>query len=37
LNVKSSRMDTMQLQYFGPTLIDDGIRMLLKPYVAEKL
>lgn len=37
LNVKSSRLDTMQLQYFGPTLIDDNIRMLLKPYVAEKL
>ncbi len=37
LNVKSSRMDTMQLHYFGPTLIDDGVRMLLKPYVAEKL
>lgn len=37
LNVKSSRLDTMQLQYFGPTLIDDNVRMLLKPYVAEKL
>lgn len=37
LNVKSSRLDTMQMQYFGPTLIDDGVRMLLKPYVAEKL
>ena len=37
LNVKSSRLDTMQMQYFGPTLIDDGVRMLLKPYVAEKV
>ena len=37
LNVKSSRMDTMQMQYFGPTLIDDGVRVLLKPYIAEKL
>ncbi len=37
LNVKSSRLDTMQMEYFGPTLIDDGVRMLLKPYLAEKL
>lgn len=37
LNVKTSRLDTMQMQYFGPTLIDDGVRMLLKPYIAEKL
>lgn len=37
LNVKTSRLDTMQMEYFGPTLIDDGVRSLLKPYVAEKL
>ncbi len=37
LNVKSSRLDTMQMQYFGPTLIDDGVRALLKQYIAEKL
>ncbi len=36
LNVKSSRLDTMQMEYFAPTLIDDGVRSLLKPYVAEK-
>ena len=37
LNVKTSRLDTMQMEYFGPTLIDDGVRSLLKAYVAEKL
>jgi hypothetical protein len=37
MNVKSSKMDTMQMQYFGPTLIDDGVRVLLRPYLAEKL
>jgi hypothetical protein len=36
LNVKTSRLDTMQMEYFGPTLIDDGVRALLKPFVAEK-
>lgn len=37
LNVKSSRLDTMHMEYFAGTLIDDGVRSLLKPYVAEKL
>ncbi len=37
LNVKSSRLDTMQLQYFSDNLIDDGVRALLKPYLAERL
>ena len=37
LNVKSSRLDTMQLQYFSDNLIDDGVRLLLKPYLAERL
>ena len=37
LNVSKSRIDTMQMAYFGPTLIDDDVRALLKPFVAEKL
>ena len=37
LNVSASKLDTMQLKYFAPTLIDEGVRMMLKPYVAEKL
>lgn len=37
LNVKSSRLDTMQMAYFAGSLLDDGVRLLLRPYVAEKL
>ena len=37
LNVSSSRIDTMQMAYFAPTLIDNDVRALLKPFVAEKL
>ncbi len=37
LNVSSSRIDTMQVAYFAATLIDEDVRALLKPYVAEKL
>lgn len=37
LNVKTSRLDTMQMEYFGPSLVDDGVRAMLKPFVAEKL
>ena len=37
LNVQRSRVDTMQLQYFAPTLLDADVRALLKPYVAERL
>jgi len=37
LNVKTSRLDTLQLEYFSDSLIDDGVRALLKPCLAEKL
>ena len=37
MNVKFSRMDTMQMEYFSGTLLDDGVRALLKPYLAERL
>ena len=37
LNVKSSRMDTMQMQYFSGSLIDAQVQALLRPYVAERL
>ncbi len=37
LNVKSSRMDTLQMTYFAGSLLDDGVQALLKPYVAERL
>jgi hypothetical protein len=37
MNVKSSKMDTMQMQYFSGALIDAQVQLLLKPYVAERL
>jgi hypothetical protein len=37
LNVKSSRLDTMQMEYFSGSLIDPQVQMLLQPFRAEKL
>ena len=37
MNVKSSRMDTMQMQYFSGSLIDPQVQALLRPYLAERL
>ena len=37
MNVKSSRVDTMQMQYFSSSLIDAQVQALLRPYVAERL
>ncbi|HEX3968558.1 MAG TPA: hypothetical protein VHW70_11370 [Edaphobacter sp.] len=37
MNVKSSKMDTVQMQYFSGSLLDPQVQMLLKPYVAERL
>ncbi len=37
MNVKSSRMDTLQMQYFGTSLVDEQVQMLLRPYVARKM
>ena len=37
LTVKSSRMDTMQMQYFSDSLVDTQVQSLLRPYVAERL
>lgn len=36
-NVKSSKVDTLQMQYFSGSLIDAQVQMLLKPYIAERL
>lgn len=36
MNVKSSRIDTMQMQYFSGSLIDAQVQALLRPYVAER-
>jgi hypothetical protein len=37
MNVKSSKMDTMQMQYFSSSLIDAQVQGLLRPYMAERL
>jgi hypothetical protein len=36
LNVQSSQINQMRLQYFAPTLMDEMVRSLLSPYVAIK-
>ena len=36
LNVRSSRMDTLQTQYFSDSLMDSQVKAMLRPYVAER-
>ena len=37
MNVKSSKMDTMQMQYFSDSLMDEQVRSLLRPYVSRRM
>ena len=37
MNVKGSKMDTLQMQYFSGSLIDPNVQMLLAPYVAQRI
>lgn len=37
LNVKSSRMDKMQIDYFSSSLVDATVRTLLAPWVATRM
>jgi hypothetical protein len=37
LNVRSSKIDTMTMQYFSDSLLDQGVQKLLAPYVAQKV
>lgn len=37
LNVKSSKLDTLQMQYFSGSLIDANVQSLLAPYVAQRI
>lgn len=37
LNVKSSRVDTLQLQYFSGSLVDATVQAMLKPWVAVRM
>ena len=37
LNASSSRLDTMQMQYFSSSLVDETVQAWLRPYVANRL
>lgn len=37
LNVKSSKLDTLQLQYFSSALVDATVQSMLKPWVAVRM
>lgn len=37
LNVKSSRVDTLQLEYFSGSLVDATVQAMLKPWVAVRM
>jgi hypothetical protein len=37
LNVKSSRLDTLLTEYFSDSLMDSQVKLLLRPFVSERL
>ena len=37
LTVKSSKVDRLQMEYFGSSLLDEQVEAMLRPYVAERL
>jgi hypothetical protein len=37
MNVKGSKMDTLQMQYFAGSLVDANVQMMLAPYVAQRI
>jgi hypothetical protein len=37
LNARASRIDTMQMQYFSSSLVDETVQAWLRPYVANRL
>ena len=37
LNASRARIDTMQMQYFSSSLVDDTVKAWLRPYVATKV
>jgi hypothetical protein len=37
LNASKTRIDTMQMQYFSSSLVDETVQAWLKPYVASRL
>jgi hypothetical protein len=37
LNVKSNKLDTLQMQYFSGSLLDASVQSLLAPFVAQRI
>jgi hypothetical protein len=37
LNASSARIDTMQMEYFSSSLLDDTVKTWLRPYIANRL
>jgi hypothetical protein len=37
LNARSSKIDTMQMQYFSSSLLDETVKVWLRPYVATRV
>jgi len=37
LNASRTRIDTMQMQYFSSSLLDETVKAWLRPYVANRL
>jgi hypothetical protein len=37
LNVRSNKIDTMQMQYFSASIIDPQVQSLLRPYLAQRI
>ena len=37
MNVKSNKIDTMQMQYFAGGIIDSQVQSLLRPYLAQRI
>ena len=37
LNVRSSKLDTLQTEYFSDSLLDSQVKALLRPFVAERM
>jgi hypothetical protein len=37
MNVRSNKIDTMQMQYFSSSIIDTQIQSLLRPYLAQRI
>ena len=37
MNVKGSKMDTLQMQYFAGSLVDANVQLMLAPYVAQRI